>query len=136
MNAAYKNPLPSEIGNVIIADDDENVCIRLKEQFEGLGYGVYVCQTLSDFMEIEHDHLKCVILDINLDNNEAFQVIQMIRQSNHESNVPILLTSNVPSTTLVIKGLNAGADDYILKPFSHRELMARANAVMRSRGFL
>lgn len=136
MNAAFKTPKPSEIGNVIIADDDEKTCLKLKQQFEDLGYGVYICQTLADFMEVDHDFLKCVILDINLDNNEAFQVIQMIRQSNHESNVPVLLTSNIPSTSLVIKGLNAGADDYILKPFSQRELMARVNAVMRSRGFI
>lgn len=135
MNSLFTHPKPSEIGNIVIADDDNNVCLSLKKYLEDKGYGIYICQSLSDFMEMNHERVKCVVLDINLDNDQAFQVIEMIRQSPVEGDVPILLTSDVPSTSLVLRGLDAGADDYILKPFSAAELYSRMRSAMRLRGF-
>lgn len=133
MTPLFSHPEYSSKGNILIADDDDDVCLSLKKFFEEAGYGVYICQSLSDFMELEHDNMRCVILDINLDNNQAFQTIDLIRQSDYEGDIPIILTSDVPSTDLVVRGLNAGADDYLLKPFSTRELMSRVSAIARSR---
>lgn len=130
-----EDPFQHPNGNIVIADDDDKVCATLKKQFEGQGYGVYICQSLADLMTLNHHNVSCVIMDINLDDNEAFQAIEMIRQSPLEGDVPILITSDVPSTDLMIRGLDAGADDYILKPFTMRELNARVQSAMKMRGF-
>lgn len=135
MNALYTPPIYTEKGNIVVADDNDKVCLSLKKYFEEIGYGVYVCQSLSDVMEINHVDVKCVVLAINIDNDQAFQVIEMIRQSPVEGDVPIVVTSDVPSAELVLRAIEAGADDYLLKPFTNRDLYGRMQSAMRSRGF-
>ncbi|MDE5812570.1 MAG: response regulator [Muribaculaceae bacterium] len=125
MSPLFTPPLPSDLGNIVIADSNDETCLQLKSQFEGLGYGVYICQSLVDFVELNAENLKGVILDININGDEAFQVIEIVRQSPRAWNVPIILTSSSPSAPSLIKGLHAGANDYLIKPFSARELASR-----------
>lgn len=132
MTPLYSKPIDSPLGNILVADNDDKLCLSLKKFFEDSGYGVYVCQSLSDFMEVEHENTRCIILDIDL-GGEGLQIIDMVRQSTHEGDVPILLTSSTPSTEKVVKGLGVGADDYIFKPFSTRELMDRVTQLSRNR---
>lgn len=132
MTQPYSTPINSLRGNIILADRDVNLCNSLKRFLEREGYGVSICRSLSDFMTIEHDDVKCIVMDINLEGTSAVPTIEMIRQSTHEGDAPILLTCDVKSVDDVIKGLGAGADDYLMKPFSTNELIGRIRSIEKA----
>lgn len=132
MTQPYSTPTNSLRGNIIVADRDINLCNSIKRFLEKEGYGVSICRSLSDFMTIEHDDVKCIVMDINLEESSAVPTIEMIRQSPHEGDAPILLTCDVLSTDNVIKGLSAGADDYLMKPFSTHELLTRIKRIEKT----
>lgn len=74
------------------------------------------------------DHFDLVILDVNLPDKEGFDVLQEIRKS---SDVPVIMLTVRASDRDKVRGLELGADDYLAKPFSAFELVARASAVLR-----
>lgn len=119
------------LGNILIADPDRNVSRNLKEFFSNEGFGVYECSSVVGLMKLEHENLRLILIDINIDNNNGIQAIELIRQSKAGANIPIIICSDIPSTDDIIRGLNAGADDYLLKPYSTRELLARVHALLR-----
>ena len=81
---------------------------------------------------VEKEDPDLVILDIGLPDMDGFQVLREIRRFSH---VPVIMLTVKSEDTDIAKGLELGADDYVTKPFSHIELLARVQAVMRrSRG--
>ncbi len=81
---------------------------------------------------VEKENPDLVILDIGLPDMDGFQVLREIRRFSH---VPVIMLTVKSEDTDIAKGLELGADDYVTKPFSHIELLARVQAVMRrSRG--
>lgn len=122
-------------GNILIADDDPQVCRNLEGFFKNEGFGVYICHTVQALMELDHQNVKSILIDIAIDDNNGLQAVELIRQSPSGAQIPIIVCSDTSSTDSIIKGLNAGADDYILKPYSNRELLARVHALMRRSDF-
>ena len=82
---------------------------------------------------VETESPDVVLLDINLPDISGFQVLSEIRRF---SDVPVLVATVRGEETDTVRGLELGADDYIVKPFSHLELLARVKAVLRRHGFL
>ena len=115
----------SKKGNIIISFNDDDTCNSVRQYLESAGYGVYVCCSLTDFMEVEHQHLICTIIDISTDNPDKFHSIEIIKQSPVGVHVPMLVVAEVSSTDNIIRALNAGANDYLLRPFSRKELLQR-----------
>ena len=76
-------------------------------------------------MEVEHQHLICTIIDISINNPDIFHSIEIIKQSPIGVHVPMLIVAEVSSTDNIIRALNAGANDYLLRPFSRKELLQR-----------
>lgn len=118
------------IGNLIIADDDPGVCASLSAFFNGEGFGVYICRSVSELMAIDVENIKAALIDLDVDGGNGLQIVELIRQRPVGMNTPIIVCSDVRSTDDIIKGLNAGADDYILKPYSTRELLNRVRALI------
>ncbi|WP_346353820.1 response regulator transcription factor [Azotosporobacter soli] len=116
---------------VVVEDEDklrENVEQFLsKEGFEvrGVGDGLAAVRVIR---EMKPD---LVILDVMLPGLTGIQVCQLLRQ---ESDLPILIVSALGGEEEVLKGLEEGADDYVVKPFRMRELVARVKAILRRRG--
>ncbi len=116
---------------VVVEDEDklrENVeQFLLKEGFEvrGVGDGLAAVRVIR---EMKPD---LVILDVMLPGLTGIQICQLLRQ---ESDLPILIVSALGGEEEVLKGLEEGADDYVVKPFRMRELVARVKAILRRRG--
>lgn len=114
---------------VLIGDDEENILELLSFQLERAGYETCLARTGTEVIEAFascHPHL--VVLDIMLPELDGFEVCRKIRK---ESSVPILMLTALHQETDMVLGLELGADDYMTKPCSPRELLARVKAILR-----
>jgi len=117
------------MNNILIIEDEESVSSVLKAYLEREGYKVYCAgkgfEGLGLFKTID---FKLVILDLMLPDISGEEICQIIRQN---SQVHIFMLTAKGALNDRIEGLNIGADEYLIKPFSPRELTARVNAVFR-----
>ena len=120
---------PSIATRIIIIDDDPKLCELIKEYLEPLGYEVATAHTGPDGLEkVLQEDFAAVILDVMLPGMDGFEVLKNIR---HKSNVPVLMLTGRGDEADRVVGLEIGADDYLPKTFSTRELLARLRAVTR-----
>lgn len=114
----------------LVIDDDQDICGFLRAHLPARGFTVDIGhegQTAISLARLnEYDLL---VLDLNLPDMSGEEVIQALRQANIE--IPILVFSVVANTESKVRLLNCGADDYLVKPFSFEELVARMNALLR-----
>jgi len=121
-----KSPIATPI---IIIDDDPKLCELIKEYLEPLGYEVSTAHTGPEGLEkVLQGDFSAVILDVMLPGMDGFEVLKNIR---HKSNVPVLMLTGRGEEADRVVGLEIGADDYLPKTFSTRELLARLRAVTR-----
>lgn len=114
---------------ILVIDDEENVCELITLYFEKAGYKVTCTGSGTDGIEmVKSDKPDLVILDLMLPGIDGLDVCKEIRKF---SNVPIIILSARVDEVDRVLGLEIGADDYVTKPFSPRELLARVKAVLR-----
>ena len=131
LSAAHKAPNPSQGGTtrVLVIDDDHELCALMKAYLEPMGYEVFAEHAGPRGVERAlAEPFHAVILDVNLPGFDGFEVLKQLRA---RSNVPILMLTSRGEETDRIVGLEMGADDYLPKTFSSRELLARLRAVTR-----
>jgi DNA-binding response OmpR family regulator len=124
-------PLPAATGpsRVLVIDDDRKLCRLIKTYLEPLGYEVAVIHSGLAGSELAvAERWQAVILDVMLPEMDGFEVLKRIR---HSSEVPVLMLTARGDEADRIVGLEIGADDYLPKTFSTRELLARLRAVTR-----
>lgn len=123
-------PGPSTVATpVIIIDDDPKLCELIRDYLAPLGYDVASANTGPEGLEkVLNSDYRAVILDVMLPGMDGFEVLKAIR---HQSNVPVLMLTGRGDEADRVVGLEIGADDYLPKTFSTRELLARLRAVMR-----
>lgn len=114
---------------VLIVDDEVNICELIRLYVEKEGYHALIAndgqQAIDTFRELKPD---LILLDIMLPVKDGWQVCREIRSS---SNTPIIMLTAKGETFDKVLGLELGADDYIVKPFEPKELVARMKAVLR-----
>lgn len=114
---------------VLIVDDDRKLCRLLHDYLEPLGYEVSAAHTGPEGLEIAlQETFSAIILDVMLPGMNGFDFLRRLRE---KSNVPVLMLTGRGEEPDRIVGLELGADDYLPKTFSTRELLARLRAVMR-----
>jgi DNA-binding response OmpR family regulator len=119
-------------GTVLVVEDDATVAEVVARYLERDGYTVgNVSDGVSALQRIERAPPDLVVLDIMLPGMDGLEVCSRLRA---ESRIPIVLLTAMGDESDRIAGLELGADDYITKPFSPRELVARVNAVLRRTG--
>ncbi|MEE9617749.1 MAG: response regulator transcription factor [Anaerolineae bacterium] len=116
-------------GMILVVDDEPKIVKQARDYLEKSGYRVVTAGDGTTAMAIaRHERPDLIVLDLNLPGLDGLDVCRALRR---ESDVPIImLTARVEETDRLI-GLELGADDYITKPFSPRELVARVRAVLR-----
>ncbi len=115
---------------ILVVDDDEEICELLDEYLSKSGLSVSTVghgNSLREHIRV-HGYPDIILLDVMLPGENGFDICQSIRT---DSNVPIIMLTAVSDDTDQIIGLEIGADDYIAKPFSPRQLLARIKAVLR-----
>ena len=114
---------------VLVIDDDRKLCRLIKAYLEPLGYDVAAVHTGPEGVEqATAGNWQAVILDVMLPGLDGFEVLKQIRR---KSDVPVLMLTARGDEADRIVGLEIGADDYLPKTFSTRELLARLRAVTR-----
>jgi len=114
---------------ILIVDDDVKLCRLVREYLEPLGYAVTAAHTGPDGLEAAaREQFSAVILDVMLPGMNGFDVLRNLRA---KSNVPVLMLTGRGEEADRIVGLELGADDYLPKTFSTRELLARLRATIR-----
>ncbi|MGA2750850.1 MAG: response regulator transcription factor [Verrucomicrobiota bacterium] len=114
---------------VLIIDDDQDLCRLLQAYLQPLGYNVAAAHNGPDGLERAlNENWSAVILDVMLPGMNGFELLQRLRV---KSNVPVLMLTARGEEADRIAGLEVGADDYLPKTFSTRELLARLRAVTR-----
>jgi len=117
---------------VLVVDDDRELCSLIQDYLEPLGYVVTSVHNGIDGLELAlAGDCDVVLLDLMLPGLDGFEVLQRLRQ---HSQVPVLMLTARGEEADRIVGLEIGADDYLPKTFSTRELLARLRAVMRRSG--
>ncbi|EPY2305410.1 response regulator transcription factor [Clostridium sporogenes] len=117
------------MNNILIIEDEKRVSEVLKAYLEKEGYKVYCTTKGLEGIEIfKSINIKLIILDLMLPDISGEEVCKIIRQS---SDVHIFMLTAKGALNDRIEGLNIGADEYLIKPFSPRELIARVNALFR-----
>jgi DNA-binding response OmpR family regulator len=114
---------------VLLIDDDRKLCRLIAGYLEPLGYTVTYAHTGPEGLSLVHEqHWHAVLLDMMLPGMDGFEVLKRIRQ---KSEVPVLMLTNRGEEADRIVGLELGADDYLPKTVSSREMLARLRAVAR-----
>ena len=118
--------------SVLIIEDNSTMLRGLKDNFELKGYNVRTAQDGEIGLKKALDeNPDLIILDIMLPKINGYEICDQVRKNNLD--MPIIMLTAKDRESDVILGLNLGADDYVTKPFSIKELMARAEAFMRRR---
>lgn len=115
--------------NLLIADDNEQILDVLKEYARNENYNVYTAKSGKEALrEFDRRNYHAVLLDVMMPEPDGFEVCRRIRRT---SMVPIIMITARGEDFERIMGLDIGADDYVVKPFSPSEIMARLRAVLR-----
>jgi two-component system KDP operon response regulator KdpE len=119
----------SEKGRILVVDDEPQLCHVLQTFLSSCGYEVWNARTGGDALNlVRSEQFDLILLDINLPDMTGIEVCRQIRAA---SNVGIVMLTVLTSETDKIAALDAGADDYVTKPFAASELRARIRANMR-----
>lgn len=115
--------------NVLIVEDEEKIIEFIESYLVDSGYNVLSATTGSKALELfNNNYITLILLDLMLPDISGEKICKQIRKI---SDVPIIMITAKIDEEFIINGLNIGADDYITKPFSPRQLVARVKALLR-----
>lgn len=118
--------------SVLIVEDEKNILELLVYSFEKEGFRVHTAGQGDEGLEkARRHHPSLVILDLMLPNMDGLEICKALRANPSTASIPIIILTARSEEVDKIVGLELGADDYMTKPFSPRELMARVKAVLR-----
>ena len=119
---------------VLVIEDDPDIAEAITYQLERIGVSVKVARTGEEGLEGVRRGTDLVLLDLNLPGMDGLEVCRMIRRQQSTAHVPIIIVSARADEVDRVLGLEMGADDYVVKPFSMKELAARVRAALRRKG--
>ena len=118
-------------GRILMVDTDPEVCDLVRSQLNLSDFDVETCSSFEDIFNIDLSQYVLMIIDISADDNFGLSLVEQLKQHRETANLGIIVCSLNMSPSNIISALNAGADDYLIKPFSLRELSVRVRSVLR-----
>jgi len=123
--------------DVLVADDDAEIVDLLRLDLELMGFSIdFVSDGLAATKKAEAKRYDLIILDVMMPKLDGFEVCKKLRGSRLSAHTPIILLTAKGTIEDKIRGFNAGADDYLVKPFEFQELMVRMRVLFRRTGAL
>ena len=117
---------------IVVVEDDQDLCALLEYNLGNSGYDVVTAQRLDGVDQLIQDHRPdLIILDVMLPDGDGFEFCRGLRANALTANIPVLFLTARSQEVDRVFGLEIGGDDYITKPFSPRELLARIKAHLR-----
>lgn len=123
--------MDKEATRILVVDDEEDLCEILKYNLETEGYQVDTANSGEEALEKDIPSYQLILLDVMMGGMSGFSVARKLRENEKTKHVPIIFLTAKGSENDKITGFNLGADDYISKPFSIREVLLRIRAVLR-----
>ncbi len=118
--------------NVLVVEDEESLAMLLQYNLDAEGFKVNVVKRGDEVeLAISEEPPDLIILDWMLPGLSGLEICRRVRAGSETRNIPILMLTAKDEENDRIRGLKTGADDYVVKPFSIPELMARVNAILR-----
>lgn len=116
---------------ILVVDDEESLCEILQFNLEVEGYDVDVAYSAEQALDMGVDKYQLILLDVMMSGMSGFRMAQHLKRDPATAHIPIIFCTAKDTENDIVTGLNIGADDYIAKPFSIREVCARVNSVLR-----
>jgi two-component system, OmpR family, alkaline phosphatase synthesis response regulator PhoP len=116
---------------ILVVDDEEDLCEILKFNLEMEGYMVDTANSAEEALKLELPHYNLILLDVMMGEISGFKMASMMKKNKDTQNIPIIFITAKDTENDTLTGFNLGADDYISKPFSLREVIMRVKAVLR-----
>lgn len=119
----------AEQRRVLVADDEPDLFYAVKLYLEDEGYIVFTAVNGYEALDVAKERVPdVVVLDVMMPDMDGFETLKQLREA---SNVPVIMLTAKGEEADKVRGLGLGADDYVTKPFSQRELLSRIQAVVR-----
>ena len=116
---------------ILVVDDEEDLCEILKFNLEIEGYEVDTAYSAEEALKKDLTVYNLLLLDVMMGEISGFKMARILRQDEKTANTPIIFLTARDTENDTVTGFNLGADDYISKPFSIREVLVRIRAVLR-----
>lgn len=117
--------------NILVVDDESDLCEILQFNLETEGYEVVTTNSAEEALKLPLQEYALILLDVMMGEMSGFQMARKIKDNPYTAQIPIIFITALDSEDNTVKGLNIGADDYIAKPLSMKEVKARLKAVLR-----
>lgn len=118
---------------ILVVDDEEDLCEILQFNLEHEGYKVDVAYSAEEALKKDLSKYDLILLDVMMGEISGFKMARMLREKPKTSSIAIVFLTAKDSDNDKLTGFALGAEDYIAKPYSIRELIARVNAILRRR---
>lgn len=116
---------------ILVVDDEEDLCEILKFNLENEGYEVDTANSAEEALKMDIGRYHLLLLDVMMGEISGFKMASMLKKDKTTAQIPIIFITAKDTENDTVTGFNLGADDYISKPFSLREVAARVKAVLR-----
>lgn len=116
---------------ILVVDDEETLCRVLKLNLENEGYDVDTAHSAEQALEMDLTQYSLLLLDIMMGEMSGIKLAKLLRSRHDTAHLPIIFCTARDTEDDVVMGLNIGADDYITKPYTIRNLLARVRSVLR-----
>ena len=116
---------------ILIVDDEETLCEVLKLNLENEGYDVDIAFSAEEALTLDLRSYSLILLDIMMGEISGIKMAKMLKADVTTANIPIIFCTARDTEDDMVMGLNLGADDYIMKPYTIRNVIARVKSVLR-----
>ncbi|MBQ7818327.1 MAG: response regulator transcription factor [Bacteroidales bacterium] len=120
-----------ECYKLLVVDDEETLCEVLKLNLENEGYDVDVAYSAEQALSMDIQSYSLILLDVMMGEISGFKMAKMLKSNHETANIPIIFCTAKETEDDMVMGLNIGADDYITKPYTIRNVLARVKSVLR-----
>lgn len=118
-------------GRILVVDDEESLCEILQFNLQSEGYEVITAYSAEEALKLDIKSFDLILLDVMMGEMSGTRMASLLKANPETAHVPIIFCTARDCEDDRVSGLNLGADDYIAKPFSVRELVARVKSVLR-----
>lgn len=120
-----------DIPKILVVDDEEDLCEILKFNLETEGYEVDTAFSAEEALKRDISSYQLLLLDVMMGEMSGFKMASLLRKNEKTAGIPIIFLTAKDTENDMLTGFSLGADDYISKPFSIRQVIARVKAVLR-----
>ena len=120
-----------DMQKILVVDDEEDLCEILKFNLEIEGYEVDTAFSAEEALKMDIPSYQLLLLDVMMGEISGFKMASILQKNEKTAGIPIIFLTAKDTENDMLTGFNLGADDYISKPFSIRQVVARVKAVLR-----